>query len=62
MRTGPGRLVAAGLRVAELLGEVGDQLGEEQRAASPAAMGRFITDDLRAARARLSSAGSAVAG
>jgi hypothetical protein len=45
-----GRLVAAGLRVAELLGSVGDQLGEEQRAALPLAMGRFITDDLQAAR------------
>jgi hypothetical protein len=45
-----GRLVAAGLRVAELLGLVGGQLGEEQRAALPLAMGRFITDDLRAAR------------
>jgi hypothetical protein len=44
-----GRLLAAGLRVAELLGEVADQLGEEQRAALPWAMGRFITDDLRAA-------------
>jgi hypothetical protein len=44
-----GRLLAAGLRVAELLGEVADQLGEEQRAALPLAMGRFITDDLRAA-------------
>jgi hypothetical protein len=46
-----GRLLAAGLRVAELLGSVADQLGEEQRAALPLAMGRFITDDLRAARA-----------
>jgi hypothetical protein len=46
-----GRLLAAGLRVAELLGAVADQLGEEQRAALPLAMGRFITDDLRAARA-----------
>jgi hypothetical protein len=44
-----GHLVAAGLRVAELLGAVGDQLGESQRAALPRAMGRFITDDLRAA-------------
>jgi hypothetical protein len=43
-----GRLVAAGLRVAELLGSVGAQLGESQRAALPLAMGRFITDDLRA--------------
>jgi hypothetical protein len=45
-----GRLLAAGLRVAELLGSVGDQLSESQRAALPLAMGRFITDDLRAAR------------
>jgi hypothetical protein len=44
-----GHLVAAGLRVAELLGAVGDQLGESQRAALPLAMGRFIIDDLRAA-------------
>jgi hypothetical protein len=45
-----GRLLAAGVRVAELLGSVGDQLGESQRAALPRAMGRFIADDLRAAR------------
>jgi hypothetical protein len=44
-----GRLLAAALRVAELLGEVGEQLDEEQRAALPSAMGRFITGDLRAA-------------
>jgi len=44
-----GHLLAAGLRVAELLGEAADQLGEEQRAALPVAMGRFITGDLRAA-------------
>ena len=47
-----GRLLAAGLRVAELLDSVGDQLSESQRAALPRAMGRFITGDLRAARAR----------
>jgi hypothetical protein len=44
-----GRLLAAGLRVAELLGEVGGRLGEKQRAALPSAMGRFVTEDLRAA-------------
>jgi hypothetical protein len=44
-----GRLLAAGLRVAELLGEVGGQLDEEQRAALPSAMGRFVVSDLRAA-------------
>jgi hypothetical protein len=44
-----GRLLAAGLRVAELLGQAGDQLGEEQRGALPSAMGRFVTEDLRAA-------------
>ena len=44
-----GRLLAAGLRVAELLGEVADQLSEEQRAALPLAMGRFVSGDLRAA-------------
>jgi hypothetical protein len=44
-----GRLLAAGLRVAELLGEVGGQLGEEQRAVLPSAMGRFVIEDLRAA-------------
>jgi hypothetical protein len=43
--------LAAGLRVAELLGEVGEQLDGEQRAALPAAMGRFITGDLLAAMA-----------
>jgi len=44
-----GSLLAAGLRVAELLGEVGGQLGEEQRAALPSAMGSFVLSDLRAA-------------
>ena len=44
-----GRRLAAGLRVAELLGEVGGQLGEEQRAVLPSAMGRFVISDLRAA-------------
>jgi hypothetical protein len=44
-----GRLLAAGLRVAELLGEVGGQLGEEQRKALPSAMERFVIADLRAA-------------
>ena|SRR5690348_82186 len=44
-----GSLLAAGLRVAELLGEVGGQLGEEQRAALPSAMGPFVLSDLRAA-------------
>ena len=43
------RLLAAGLRVAELLGEVGGQLGEEQRAVLPSAMGRFVLSDLRGA-------------
>ncbi len=46
-----GHLLAAGLRVAELLDSVGEQLGESQRAALPLAMGHFITNDLRAARA-----------
>jgi hypothetical protein len=46
-----GHLLAAGLRVAELLGEVGEQLDGEQRAALPSAMGRFVTGDLRAAMA-----------
>jgi hypothetical protein len=45
----PGRLLTAGLRVAELLGAVSDQPSESQRAALPLAMGRFVTDDLRAA-------------
>lgn len=44
-----GSLLAAGLRVAELLGEVGGQLGEEQQAALPSAMGSFVLSDLRAA-------------
>ena len=44
-----GSLLAAGLRVAELLGEVGGQLGEEQRRALPLAMGSFVVSDLRAA-------------
>jgi hypothetical protein len=44
-----GRLLAAGLRVAELLGEAGAELGAEQRGAWPSAMGRFVTEDLRAA-------------
>jgi hypothetical protein len=44
-----GSLLAAGLRVAELLGEVGGQLGAEQRAALPSAMGSFVLSDLRAA-------------
>jgi hypothetical protein len=44
-----GSLLAAGLRVAELLGEVGGQLGEEQRAVLPSAMGSFVLSDLRAA-------------
>ena len=44
-----GSLLAAGLRVAELLGEVGGQLGEEQRAVLPLAMGSFVLSDLRAA-------------
>ncbi len=44
-----GQLLAAGLRVAELLGAVGDRLDEEQRAVLPSAMGRFVMDDLRAA-------------
>jgi len=44
-----GSLLAAGLRVAELLGEVGGQLGEEQRAVLPSAMGAFVLSDLRAA-------------
>jgi hypothetical protein len=47
----PGRLLAAGLRVAELLDEAGGQLDEEQRAVLPSAMGRFVTADLRAALA-----------
>jgi hypothetical protein len=46
-----GRLLAAGLRVAELLDEAGGQLDEEQRAVLPSAMGRFVTADLRAALA-----------
>ena len=46
-----GRLLRAGLRIAELLGEVGEQLDEEQRAALPSAMGRFVVDDLRSAAA-----------
>ena len=46
-----GHLLAAGLRVAELLDSVGEQLGESQRAALPLAMGQFITNDLRAAGA-----------
>jgi hypothetical protein len=50
------RLLAAGLRVAELLGEVGGQLGEEQRAALPSAMGRFVISDLRAAISDLRAA------
>jgi hypothetical protein len=44
-----GSLLAAGLRVAELLGEVGGRLGEEQRAVLPLAMGSFVLSDLRAA-------------
>lgn len=44
-----GSLLAAGLRVAELLGEVGGRLGEEQRAVLPSAMGSFVLSDLRAA-------------
>jgi len=44
-----GSLLAAGLRVAELLGEVGGQLGDEQRAVLPSAMGSFVLSDLRAA-------------
>lgn len=44
-----GHLLAAGLRVAELLGEVGAELGAEQRDALPSAMERFVTEDLRAA-------------
>lgn len=44
-----GLLLAAGLRVAELLEEVGAELGAEQREAWPSAMGRFVTEDLRAA-------------
>jgi hypothetical protein len=44
-----GSLLAAGLRVAELLGEVGGQLGQEQRAVLPSAMGSFVLSDLRAA-------------
>jgi len=43
-----GGLLAAGLRVAELPGEVGGQLREEQRAVLPSAMGRFVIEDLRA--------------
>jgi hypothetical protein len=43
-----GRLLAAGLRLAELLDEVGGQLDEEQRAALPSAMGRFVIRDLGA--------------
>jgi len=44
-----GSLLAAGLRVAELLGEVGGQLGEEKRVVLPSAMGAFVLSDLRAA-------------
>jgi hypothetical protein len=44
-----GSLLAAGLRVAELLGEVGGQLSEGQRAVLPLAMGSFVLSDLRAA-------------
>jgi hypothetical protein len=44
-----GSLLAAGLRVAELLGEIGGQLGEGQRAVLPSAMGRFVLSDLRGA-------------
>ena len=44
-----GSLLGAGLRVAELLGEVGGQLGEEQRAVLPSVMGAFVLSDLRAA-------------
>jgi hypothetical protein len=46
---GIGQLLAAGLRVAELIEEVGAELGTEQRGAWPSAMGRFVTEDLRAA-------------
>ena len=37
--------------LAELLDEVGGQLDEEQRAALPSAMGRFVIGDLRGAAA-----------
>ena len=46
-----GSLLAAALRVAELLVEVGGQLGAEQRAVWPTAMGRFVVEDLRGAMA-----------
>ena len=46
-----GSLLAAALRVAELLVEVGGQLDAEQRAVLPTAMGRFVVEDLHGAMA-----------
>ena len=42
----PGRLLDAGRRVAVLLNEVGKRLPDDQRAALPEAMARYITADL----------------
>ena len=46
----PGRLLDAGRRVAELLNEVGKRLPDDQRAALPEAMARYITADLEHVR------------
>ena len=45
----PAGLAAQQDLLRRLLGEVGGQLGEEQREALPSAMGRFVISDLRAA-------------
>ena len=46
----PGRLLDAGRRVAVLLNEVGKRLPDDQRAALPEAMARYITADLEHVR------------
>lgn len=46
----PGRLLDAGRRVAVLLNEVGKRLPDDQRAALPEAMARYITADLEQVR------------
>ena len=46
----PGRLLDAGRRVAVLLNEVGKRQPDDQRAALPEAMARYITADLEHVR------------
>jgi hypothetical protein len=42
----PGRLLSAARRLAALLGGIGDQLQDDQRAVLPDAMARYVTEDL----------------